>query len=220
MPGHAVAGDPNAPGYAVVGDGMQGPEPAPIGVARAQQQPWAGAPVRSGRCTARRRAYDPSVMPTALPPAQVALAGPGSDRPHIISHLFGIPKFGRIRRDREDKDRQQHASITYDRSASQVNELPASWCTARTASEGGRRLGGGSGRAGYGPRLRWRNRGNWARARQGSTLERGPGRVARFFRRSQRGGWTGPSDFDEGPVFFYAHRTFRSRSRRLEADGQ
>ena len=39
-------------------------------------------------------AYDPSVVPTSIPPAQVALAGPGHDRPHVIGHLLGIPKFG------------------------------------------------------------------------------------------------------------------------------
>jgi hypothetical protein len=126
MPGPAAGGDPSAPGYAVVGETMQGPEPAPIGVARAQQPGWAGARGAAAGARPGVGAYDPSVMPTAMPPAQVALTGPGSDRPHVISHLLGIPKFGRIRRDREDKERQKHASITYDRSASQVTELPAS----------------------------------------------------------------------------------------------
>jgi hypothetical protein len=125
MPGSVAGGDPNAPGYAVVGgETMQGPEPAPIGVARGRQPSWAGA--RMAGAGPGAGPYDPSVVPTALPPAQVALAGPGAERPHIISHLFGIPKLGRSRRAREDKERQKHASITYDRSATQVNELPAS----------------------------------------------------------------------------------------------
>jgi hypothetical protein len=61
-----------------------------------------------------------------MPPAQVALTGPGADRPHIISHLLGIPKLGRHRREREDQERQKHASIAYDQPAQQVNEVPAS----------------------------------------------------------------------------------------------
>jgi hypothetical protein len=125
-PGPVAGGAANAPGYAVVGETMQGPEPAPIGVARGQQPGWAGAPMAAAGSRPGAGPYDPSVVATALPPAQVALAGPGSDRPHIISHLFGIPKLGRARREREDKERQKHASITYDQSASKVNELPAS----------------------------------------------------------------------------------------------
>jgi hypothetical protein len=124
MPGPAAGGDPNAPGYAVVGDTMQGPEPAPIGMARGHQPSWAGA--RPAGAQPGAGPYDPSVAQAGLPPAQVALAGPGSNRPHIISHLLGIPKFGYFRRRDEDKERQKHAAITYDQSASQVNELPAS----------------------------------------------------------------------------------------------
>ena len=58
--------------------------------------------------------YDPSVMPTSVPPAQVAMQGPGHDRPHIISHLLGLPKLGQIRREREEKEREKHAAIAYD----------------------------------------------------------------------------------------------------------
>ena len=70
-------------------------------------------------------AYDPSVVPTSIPPAQVAVAGPGHDRPHIIGHLLGIPKFGELRREREDKERQKHAAIAYDQPGAKVTELPA-----------------------------------------------------------------------------------------------
>ena len=51
--------------------------------------------------------YDPSVVPTSVPPAQVAMQGPGHDRPHIISHLLGLPILGQRRRDREDKERAE-----------------------------------------------------------------------------------------------------------------
>jgi hypothetical protein len=77
-------------------------------------------------------AYDPSVVPTAIPPAQVALQGPGSNRPHIIGHLFGFPQFGKIRREREDKQREKHASIAYDQPGAKVTELPASMVYGKT----------------------------------------------------------------------------------------
>jgi hypothetical protein len=113
----------HAPGYAVVGEGTQGFDPVPVGVYRAgRAQPGMAAmgqrPGASG--------YDASVVPTGMPPAQVALAGPEHNRPHIISHLFGIPKFGQIRRDWDDKERQKHAAIAYDQPNQKVNELPAS----------------------------------------------------------------------------------------------
>jgi hypothetical protein len=69
---------------------------------------------------------DPSVVPTNLPPAQVALSSPVSNRPHIISHLFGLPNFGQHYRDRQDRERQKHASIAYGQADRQVTEVPAS----------------------------------------------------------------------------------------------
>jgi len=133
-PGYAVAGGPgamasaDAPGYAVVGEGVQGGvDPAPIGVYRAGRAPSGDPRMAAGRPGgAGAGAYDPAVVPTNLPPAQVALAGPGHDRPHIISHLLGIPKFGQARRAREDQERQKHASIAYDQPDHPVTELPAS----------------------------------------------------------------------------------------------
>jgi len=132
-PGYAVVGGPgavanvDAPGYAVVGEGVQGMDPAPIGAFRAGQ-------ARSGdpRMAATRPgsagagAYDSAVVPTNLPPAQVALAGPGHDRPHIISHLLGLPIIGQGRRARDEQERQKHAAIAYDQPDRSVTELPAS----------------------------------------------------------------------------------------------
>jgi hypothetical protein len=127
-PGYAVVdgsgmmASANAPGYAVVGGIASGAEPSPIGVSRAGQDPrMAAMGPRPGAGV-----YDPSVVPTSIPPAQVALAGPGHDRPHVIGHLLGIPKFGGLRREREDKERQKHAAIAYDQPGAKVNELPAS----------------------------------------------------------------------------------------------
>ena len=52
---------------------------------------------------------------------------PPPGRPHVISHLFGIGAATRAYREaREDKAKQQHASIAYDPPAQAVNELPAS----------------------------------------------------------------------------------------------
>lgn len=129
-PGYAVVDGPvmmagaNAPGYAVVGGDASGAEPSPIGVSRAGQDPrMAATGPRPGA-----GAYDPSVVPTStsIPPAQVALSAPGHDRPHVISHLLGIPKIGAIRREREDKERQKHAAIAYDQPGAKITDLPAS----------------------------------------------------------------------------------------------
>jgi hypothetical protein len=119
--GQTMMADANAPGYAVVG-GVAGADPSPIGVSRSGQDPrMAAMGPRPGA-----GAYDPSVVPTSVPPAQVAVAGPGHDRPHVIGHLLGIPKFGGLRREREDKERQKHAAIAYDQPGTKVTELPAS----------------------------------------------------------------------------------------------
>lgn len=131
-PGHAVVGGPmmaaGAPGYAVVGGampGMPGMDPAPIGMARATQAPWAGPQVAS---TAPRGSnpYDPAVRPTSIPP-QTAIDNTTSGRPHVISHLFGLGALSRAHRQaREEKEKQRHASIAYDPPSQPVNELPAS----------------------------------------------------------------------------------------------
>jgi len=126
-PGYAVVGGPDAAGYAVVGEGMMGPEPAPVGVAKVRNQGAMNARMAAmGGARPGSGPVDPSVVPTSLPPAQVALSSPASNRPHIIGHLLGLPTFGRYHREMQDKERQKHASIAYGQVDSQVNEVPAS----------------------------------------------------------------------------------------------
>jgi hypothetical protein len=128
-PGYAVVGGSgaDAPGYAVVG-GPAGPgsDPAPIGVARNSQPTWADPRMAAMGPRPGSSPYDPAVVPSSLPPGQVALSGPGHDRPHIISHILGFPKLGQYHRDRAEKERQKHASIAYGEAGRTVNELPAS----------------------------------------------------------------------------------------------
>jgi hypothetical protein len=137
-----VAGDPNAPGYAVVGGMAAAPGyavvgdapgfgPEPVGVARGHQAAWGNQRLATSGMRANAGPYDPSVVPTSLPPAQVALAGPGHDRPHVISHMLGLPKIGRHAREREAKARAKHAAIAYGEPNRAVTELPASMVYAR-----------------------------------------------------------------------------------------
>jgi hypothetical protein len=132
-PGYAVVGGPavvagaGAPGYAVVGgEIVAGSDPAPIGVSTAGRNPSADPRMAAMGARTSGGPYDPSVVPTNMPPAQVALAGPAHDRPHVIGHLLGLPRFGKHRRDEADKERQKHASISYDQPNQPVSELPAS----------------------------------------------------------------------------------------------
>jgi hypothetical protein len=128
-PGYAVVGGPGGPevpGYAVVGEALVGSEPVPVGVAKphthgAMDPRMAAMSGRGGRGP-----VDPSVVPTNLPPAQSAIPSPPSSRPHIISHLFGLPLIGAHRREREEKEREKHASIAYGQNGSPVTDLPAS----------------------------------------------------------------------------------------------
>jgi hypothetical protein len=127
-PGYAVVGGPGGPevpGYAVVGEALVGSEPVPVGVAKphthgATDPRMAAMSGRSGPGT-----VDPSVVPTNLPP-QAAITSPPSSRPHIISHLFGLPLIGTHRREREEKEREKHASIAYGQNGTPVADLPAS----------------------------------------------------------------------------------------------
>ncbi len=128
--GFAVVG-PGGPqdstGYAVVGGPAPSAEPTPIGLARGTQNPWADP--RMAAMAPRRGAggpYDPAVVPSSLPPAQSAMAGPGHDRPHILSHLFGLDGFGRYRREREEQAREKHAAVAYGDPNQKVTELPSS----------------------------------------------------------------------------------------------
>ncbi len=135
-PGHAVVGGPTlagnyAPGYAVVGGvpGVPGADPTPVGVSRTGLTQWNGPRMAAGgpRTGSGAAAFDPSVLPSSMLPAQTALADPSSKRPHVISHLLGFGGISRqVRESREDKRRQSHASISYDPAAQPIQELPAS----------------------------------------------------------------------------------------------
>jgi hypothetical protein len=132
-PGYAVVGGPgamasaDAPGYAVVGDTVAGPEPAPIGVSRAGQA-GLGDPRMAGMAPRPGAGpYDPSVVPTSIPPAQVGMEGPQRQpRYKVVAHMLGVPMFGARRRAEEEKERQKHAAIAYDQPGAKVTELPAS----------------------------------------------------------------------------------------------
>jgi hypothetical protein len=128
-PGYAVVGGPaggeEAAGYAVVGEAMVGSEPAPVGISK-MRTPGTTDP-RMAAMGGRPGAgpLDPSVVPTNYPP-QSAVASPPSSRPHIISHLFGIPILGTLRREREQKERDKHAAIAYGQNDKPITQLPAS----------------------------------------------------------------------------------------------
>jgi hypothetical protein len=125
-PGYAVVGGPagpEAPGYAVVGDAMAGSDPAPVGISKLRNSA-PGDPRLAAM--GGRGPLDPAVVPTNLPPPQMALTSPPSNRPHILTHLFGLDVFSHLRRDHETKERDKHASIAYGDSARPVTELPAS----------------------------------------------------------------------------------------------
>ena len=142
--GPVMMADAHAPGYAVVGGAeTMASRGCSWLCGRERDTAWwrpgtdwrfpvvDGGPRRSadggdGPAAGAPGSYDPSVTPTSIPPAQVAMQGPGHDRPHIISHLLGLPKFGQIRRDREQKERDKHAAIAYGDQGAKVTELPAS----------------------------------------------------------------------------------------------
>jgi len=125
-PGFAVVGGTDAPGYAVVGEAMVGSEPTPVGVAKARNHGAMDARMAAMGARPGSAPVDPSVVPTNLPPAQVALSSPTSNRPHIIGHLLGLPSFGRMHREQQEKERQKHASIAYGQADQKVSEVPAS----------------------------------------------------------------------------------------------
>jgi hypothetical protein len=136
-------GDPNAPGYAVVGGpegaqgfavangGMPGSDPAPIGVATAGQR----GPIDPRMAAMGPRpgagSYDPSVMPTSVPAPPEPMSGPGHNRPHVIGHLLGLPKIGHHHEERQARKRENHAAISYSDPNEKVNELPASMVYGR-----------------------------------------------------------------------------------------
>ncbi len=133
--GHAVVGGPvlagnSPPGYAVVGNlgpAMAGVDPAPVGVSGASQPSWNSPRMAQAGPRPTVGAYDPSVMPSSMIPAQTALSSSSSGRPHILRHLFGVSEIGRLHREaRQEQAREAHAAISYSPPNQQVNELPAS----------------------------------------------------------------------------------------------
>jgi hypothetical protein len=125
--GSAVVAGAGAPGYAVVGGEMvAGSEPAPIGVSSAGRNPMADPRMAAMGPRGAAGSLDPAVVPTSVPPGQIALMGPPSNRPHIIRHLLGLDALGKLHRDAEAKERQKHASIAYDQPKERVTELPKS----------------------------------------------------------------------------------------------
>ncbi len=127
--GYAVigpGGPEDAAGYAIVGGPGSSAEPTPIGLARGGMNPWADPRMAAMSPRPGAGPYDPAVVPSALPPAQSAMSGPGHDRPHILSHVFSIPRFGAHREEREERQREKHAAIAYGDPTQKVTELPAS----------------------------------------------------------------------------------------------
>jgi hypothetical protein len=136
---HVVgAGDPHAPGYAVVGGAESGPgyavvnggeagaEPTPVGVARGAQYAMADPGMAGPMPRPGAGSYDPAVMPTSVPPPPSPMSGPGHNRPHIISHTLGLPILGKRHEQRVERRREQHAAIAYGDPNKKVTELPAS----------------------------------------------------------------------------------------------
>jgi hypothetical protein len=126
-PGYAVVGPgglPDGAGYAAVG----GPsaDPTPIGLARGATNPWADPRMAAMSPRPGGGPYDPSVVPSGIPRAPTPMGSAGHDRPHVISHMFHIPRFGQHRQEREDRMRENHAAIAYGDPNQKVTELPAS----------------------------------------------------------------------------------------------
>jgi hypothetical protein len=126
-PGYAVVGGPeSAPGYAEVNGGGAGAEPVPIGVARGGLNAPIDPRMAAAMSPAGGGSYDPAVMQSSVPAAPTPMSGPGHNRPHIISHLFGLPILGKYHDKELDKERQQHAAVAYGDPKQKVTELPAS----------------------------------------------------------------------------------------------
>jgi hypothetical protein len=129
-PGFAVVDGREKPGFAVVNGADPQAEPSPIGVARGGQIPWAGNRMAATPAGAGPgRGYDPAVIPSSVAPAQVPVADPSHNRPHIIGHVLGISQIRRdIKKYREDRldNSASHASIRYDQPETAVTQLPAS----------------------------------------------------------------------------------------------
>jgi hypothetical protein len=110
---------------------MPGADPAPIGMARSTQGQW-GGPRMAAAGPRGSSPYDPAVRPSSMIPPQTAIDNASTGRPHVISHLLGIGGATRhYLQAREDRQREQHASIAYDPPSQPVAELPASMVYGR-----------------------------------------------------------------------------------------
>ena len=70
-----------------------------------------------------RGSSDPSVMPSSF--ASDPYVPNGRNRPHILTHLFGLDALGRAsREDRERREMENHASISYQQQSVQPSETP------------------------------------------------------------------------------------------------
>ena len=135
-PGHAVSGGQvmagnYPPGYAVSGGnfapGVASIEPTPVGVSRSSQTRWNSSRVAATGPRVPAGPYDSSVRPSSMIPPQTALDPETTSRPHILSHLLGFDGITRhFRESRDEKDREAHASISYDSTSQPVTALPAS----------------------------------------------------------------------------------------------
>lgn len=132
--GHAVAG-----GSAIIGGTMPLAEPTPIGVIQgryAYQDQTPGLAVAGGLGPGGHTApgantrgpgsSDPSVMPTSF--NTEPYDGTGHNRPHVLSHVFGLDAIGRHSREAKARRRdEKHASIPYQPLSEQkaIEDLPA-----------------------------------------------------------------------------------------------
>jgi hypothetical protein len=130
--GHAVAGG-SAPGYAAIGGALPTAEPTPIGVIQGRwayqaSPPGPGGPGSRpgpGANPGAPGSVDPSVLPSSL--ASDPYDPVGHNRPHVLTHLFGLDAVGRRGREaRERRKREEHASISYQPVSETVHEVPAS----------------------------------------------------------------------------------------------
>ena len=109
-PGYAVVGGPEAaPGYAVVNGGMPAADPTPIGVARGGLNARS-TPHGRGDGAPRRRVLRPSVKLTSVPPPPTAHDRPGPQPPDVIRRVPGLPNLGKHHQERAEKRREHHAA--------------------------------------------------------------------------------------------------------------
>ena len=107
---------------------MAGSQTRPRLAFRGQFRP-SGTTPGSPRCRRGRRAapYDPSVQPSSMIPPQTALDTANDDAVLTFSAISSVSEAsaGTSGRQREDKERDAHASIAYDTPSQPVNEVPA-----------------------------------------------------------------------------------------------